>query len=77
MDSGASAIHYRKPALTPPMFQTTGWSRARLIVVVVFLFALILMIPELRAVLWSVAGGIQRGFLAVYVDAASFVSGCF
>ncbi len=61
---------------TTLVLHTIGRHRRVLFALALCLIALIL-IPDPRRLLWDLARGIHQGFLAVYVDAASFVSGCF
>jgi hypothetical protein len=48
------------------------WILSLLVLVIALTF-----LVDLRKFVWDAASLIHQGFLAIYVDAGSFVSGCF
>ena len=52
--------------------QARHWILLLLVPVIVFIFFM-----DLKMLAWQATSLIHQGFLAVYIDAASFVSGCF
>jgi hypothetical protein len=70
VDGAATADRRRRPGL---MKRLGGrWILSLLVLVIALTF-----LVDLRKFVWDAASLIHQGFLAIYVDAGSFVSGCF